>query len=127
MLKLVSGKVKVLSPSQVANSRYEFLDLQSAEPNLGVAPVEGYILAYNSSLPGGRQWIDPATGNMGPQGVQGAPGAQGNPGAQGVQGSIGAQGVQGASGAQGTIGAQGVQGASGAQGAVLEQTSYYIT
>lgn len=56
MPNLLSGKVKVLGPNEVSNNRYEFLDLKSAEPNLGVAPVDGALLTYDSNAPGGRLW-----------------------------------------------------------------------
>ena len=35
--RLHSGRVGVKSPSQVTSDRYQFLDLASAEPNLGTA------------------------------------------------------------------------------------------
>jgi opacity protein-like surface antigen len=56
MLKLVSEKVKVLTPDEVDASRYEFLDLRSAEPSLGVANVDGAVLVYDSNVLGGRTW-----------------------------------------------------------------------
>lgn len=57
MPNLLSGKVRVLGPTEVSNNRYEFLDLKSAEPNLGVAPVDGAGLVYDSNYPGGRTWL----------------------------------------------------------------------
>lgn len=60
-----------------------------------------------------------ASGNQGPQGIQGPPGPQGATGAQGPvapQGPPGATGPQGPAGPQGATGVQGPQGLTGAQG-----------
>ena len=54
--RLLSGKVLTSSSANVSPSRYQFLDLSSAEPNLGTANT-GDVLVFNSSYPGGRQWI----------------------------------------------------------------------
>ena len=42
MSQLLSGKVKVVRPSEVSEDRYEFLRLGEAEPNLGV-PESGSL------------------------------------------------------------------------------------
>jgi len=55
-LKLISGRVAVTSAANVAADRYQYLDLSSAEPNLGTANV-GDVLVYDSAYAGGRKWI----------------------------------------------------------------------
>ena len=57
--RLVSGRVPTSNSANVTSDRYQFLDLSSAEPNLGTANA-GYILSYDTNFPGGRKWIDPA-------------------------------------------------------------------
>ena len=42
MSQLLSGKVRVISPKDVSDNRYEFLQLGEAEPNFGV-PTPGLI------------------------------------------------------------------------------------
>jgi hypothetical protein len=54
--RLTSGRVPVRDSANVESSRYQFLDLSSAEPNLG-SSSNGYILTYNTSTAGQRQWI----------------------------------------------------------------------
>ena len=66
--RLVSGRVPTSNAANVSPSRYQFLDLSSAEPNLGTGNT-GDILTYNSSAPGGRQWVAAntiQTGNIQP-------------------------------------------------------------
>jgi hypothetical protein len=58
-LKLISGRVAVTPAANVAADRYQFLDLSSAEPNLGSSNT-GDVLTFNSSYPGGRRWIPQA-------------------------------------------------------------------
>jgi hypothetical protein len=58
MPKLVSGKVKLAPPDQLSNTRYQFIDLRSTEPNLGSAPANGYVLIYNPEMEGNRAWSD---------------------------------------------------------------------
>jgi hypothetical protein len=58
--RLVSGRVPTSNSANVTSDRYQFLDLSSAEPNLGAANT-GDILSYNSNYPGGRQWISANT------------------------------------------------------------------
>jgi hypothetical protein len=55
-LKLISGRVAVTPAANVAADRYQYLDLSSAEPNLGTANVND-VLIYDSASPGGRRWI----------------------------------------------------------------------
>jgi len=55
-LKLISGRVAVTPAANVAADRYQYLDLSSAEPNLGTANVND-VLIYDSAAPGGRRWI----------------------------------------------------------------------
>jgi hypothetical protein len=57
--RLLSGKVLTNSSANVSLSRYQFLDLSSAEPNLGSGNT-GDVLTFNSSYPGGRRWIPQA-------------------------------------------------------------------
>ena len=57
--QLISGRVPVTTASNVAETRYQYLDLSSAEPNLGTGNT-GDVLTYNSSYPGGRRWIPQA-------------------------------------------------------------------
>jgi hypothetical protein len=55
-LKLISGRVAVTPAANVTADRYQYLDLSSAEPNLGTANV-GDVLVYDSTYPGSRKWI----------------------------------------------------------------------
>jgi hypothetical protein len=57
--QLISGRVPVTTAANVAADRYQYLDLSSAEPNLGTANT-GDVLIYNSSFPGGRKWVPQA-------------------------------------------------------------------
>jgi hypothetical protein len=54
--KLLSGRIPVKDSANVAADRYQFLELSSAEPNLGLAS-NGDILIYNTANPGQRGWI----------------------------------------------------------------------
>jgi len=54
--KLLSGRVKVTPAANVAADRYNYLGLEQAEPNLGVANADGFVLTYNTNSPGGRLW-----------------------------------------------------------------------
>ncbi len=54
--QLISGRVPVTTVANVAADRYQYLDLSSAEPNLGTGNT-GDVLTYNSSFPGGRKWV----------------------------------------------------------------------
>jgi len=53
--RLISGRVPVTSAANVAANRYQYLDLSSAEPNLGTGNT-GDVLIYDSTFPGGRKW-----------------------------------------------------------------------
>lgn len=59
MAKTISGKVKKTPPSQVSETRYDFIELAETEPDLGVPAEDGYILS--SAADGTRQWVDPAS------------------------------------------------------------------
>ena len=54
--RLISGRVPVTTAANVASDRYQYLDLSSAEPNLGTGNT-GDVLVYDSSYAGGRRWI----------------------------------------------------------------------
>lgn len=58
--RLVSGRVPVSNSANVTSDRYQYLDLSSAEPNLGTANT-GDILSYNPASPGQRQWLSQNT------------------------------------------------------------------
>src|SRR6056300_493783 len=49
MSQLLSGKVRVVKPSDVSVDRYEFLELAEAEPNLGV-PISGSLTSGSIAL-----------------------------------------------------------------------------
>lgn len=67
-LSSLSGKVKK-NPSSLADpNRYDFLDLQNAEPDLGVPAANNYVLA--SDTQGNRTWFDTSV----LQGPKGDPG-----------------------------------------------------
>jgi len=68
-----------------------------------------------------------ASGNPGPQGIQGIPGATGPQGPTGLTGATGPQGIQGLTGATGPQGPQGPQGLPGATGAVGPQGIQGVT
>lgn len=52
---LLSKRVKKIPSTQVSSDRYTFLDLNSAEPDLGVPPQPEYVLT--SDIAGNRAWI----------------------------------------------------------------------
>jgi hypothetical protein len=54
--RLVSGRVVTSNSANVPSDRYQYLDLSSAEPNLGTANV-GDVLTYDTAYPGTRRWI----------------------------------------------------------------------
>jgi hypothetical protein len=56
--KLFSGRVKVTPAANVAADRYNYLALEQAEPNLGVANTDGMVLTYSTSAPGNRLWAN---------------------------------------------------------------------
>jgi len=59
MTKLISGRVKKTPSANVSASRYDFLKLSEAEPDLGLPAANGYILSGN--VDGTRLWILPST------------------------------------------------------------------
>lgn len=56
MSKILSGKVKKVSSTEVSADRYNFLQLSEAEPDLGVPASSGYALV--SADDGTRSWSD---------------------------------------------------------------------
>ena len=60
MARLLSGRVKVTSPTGVTTDRYDYLDLKSAEPNLGVPSQDNYVLT--SDITGNRSWAPAGIG-----------------------------------------------------------------
>ena len=54
--KLLSGRVKLTPAANVAADRYNYLGLDQAEPNLGVANADGWVLTYSTASPGNRLW-----------------------------------------------------------------------
>ena len=52
---LLSKRVKKIPSTQVADDRYTFLDLNSAEPDLGVPDQDEYVLI--SDIIGNRAWV----------------------------------------------------------------------
>lgn len=57
--KLLSGRVPVTPYSDLSTSRYQFLDLSSAEPSLGVPPESGSL--FTSTSNGIRSWSNAIT------------------------------------------------------------------
>ena len=53
---LLSGRVPVTNVSNVPSDRYSFLHLSDAEPNLGTANANGWVLVYDTQTPGRRLW-----------------------------------------------------------------------
>jgi hypothetical protein len=91
----LSGRVKKVPSTLADPNRYEFLDLQNAEPDLGVPSANGYVLTSNTD--GNRTWFD-STSLLGFTGSQGFTGSRGFTGSQGFTGSRGFTGSQGFSG-----------------------------
>lgn len=96
MAKNLSGKVKVVPPSEVDADRYNYLELSQAEPNLGVPAQDGEVLASHAD--GTRYWTTVQGISQGVQGVQGTQGVQGGGASlQNIQDQIATalQGLQG--------------------------------
>ena len=53
---LLSGRAVVTNAANVPADRYTFLHLSDAEPNLGVANANGWVLVYDTETPGNRLW-----------------------------------------------------------------------
>ncbi len=53
---LLSGRVPVTNVSNVPSDRYSFLHLSDAEPSLGTAQANGWVLVYDTEAPGKRLW-----------------------------------------------------------------------
>jgi len=62
-LTSLSGKIRVRNPANVASDRYRYLNIQNAEPNLGLPAANGYVL--KSTLEGIRYW-ESIQGNVRP-------------------------------------------------------------
>jgi hypothetical protein len=54
--RLISNRVPVSNSYNVPSDRYQFIDLRSVEPNLGVANNKD-VLIFDSGSPGQRTWI----------------------------------------------------------------------
>ena len=68
MPKYISGRVPTNGPSGVSTERYEFLGLEDAEPNLGVAPAENSVVSTGTT--GARVLTDtPTVGGVNVTGV----------------------------------------------------------
>lgn len=141
--RLASGRVVVTKPNQVSSDRYEFLDLASAEPNLGTAG-NGQVLVTNTV--GTRTW----SGNLSIGNVTlsddlranvvytdylfyangaaftGAIGYAGSAGSAGYTGSQGT-GFTGSAGYTGSVGFVGSRGETGPQGIAGEYAAVGYT
>ena len=58
MTKLISGRIKKTPSANVSASRYDFLKLSEAEPDLGLPAANGYVLSGN--VDGTRRWVLPS-------------------------------------------------------------------
>ena len=50
----LSGKIRVRNPANVDSDRYSYLNIQNAEPNLGLPAADGYLL--KGDIDGRRYW-----------------------------------------------------------------------
>jgi hypothetical protein len=112
--RLLSGRAKKKLGTELSSSRYDYLDVSNAEPDLGTPPVDNSVLI--GDLDGSRTWTDITTyaeqfkgftGSQGPQGEIGEKGYTGSQGDLGYTGSAGADGLTGSDGASGFTGSQG--------------------
>lgn len=55
MSKLLSDRIKKISPADVSEQRYEFIRLSETEPDLGVPPDQNAVVS--SELDGTRKWL----------------------------------------------------------------------
>ena len=53
---LLSGRSVTTNAANVPADRYTFLHLSDAEPNLGIASANGWVLVYDTETPGNRLW-----------------------------------------------------------------------
>ena len=53
---LLSGRAVTTNAANVPADRYSFLNLSDAEPNLGIASANGWVLVYDTATPGNRLW-----------------------------------------------------------------------
>lgn len=63
MTKLISGRVKKTPSANVSSTRYQFLKLEEAEPDLGLPSADGQALFSNTA--GGRYWATVSSGGGG--------------------------------------------------------------
>lgn len=116
-VSLVSGKIKTTPATSADAGRSSFIDLQNAEPNLGVPATNGYILSGNTD--GTRSWIAPGSAvASGYTGSVGYAGSLGYSGSLGYTGSIGFTGSAGFTGSTGFTGSVGFAGSLGYAGSV---------
>jgi len=85
----LSGRVKKIPSTQADAGRYTFLNLENAEPDLGVPLSNGQFLTSDTN--GNRIWVDSSatTGFTGSKGDTGFTGSQGDIGFTGSQGTQG--------------------------------------
>ena len=62
MAKLISGRVKKIPSANVSNTRYQFLKLEEAEPDLGLPSSNGYVLTGYTD--GTRAWAAGPAANV---------------------------------------------------------------
>jgi hypothetical protein len=55
---LLSGRAVTTNAANVPADRYSFLHLSDAEPNLGTASANGWVLVYDTTTPGNRLWSE---------------------------------------------------------------------
>jgi hypothetical protein len=55
---LLSGRAVTTNAANVPADRYSFLHLSDAEPNLGTASANGWVLVYDTETPGNRLWSE---------------------------------------------------------------------
>ena len=102
MAQLLSGRVVKTNNNNVPASRYQYLSLKDAEPNLGnpvgsgltgpIGPNDGILASTPSGV---RYWTKQptgATGKTGPTGLTGPTGITGSTGPTGPTGPTGATG-----------------------------------
>ena len=53
---LLSGRAAVTNAANVPADRYSFLHLSDAEPSLGIAQEDEFVLVYDTNSPGQRLW-----------------------------------------------------------------------
>jgi hypothetical protein len=91
--RLLSGKIKKRSGTELDTDRYDYLDLSNAEPDLGLPVVDNSVLI--GDIDGTRTWTDITTYANDFKGYTGSQGDFGYTGSQGDFGYTGSQGPQG--------------------------------